>query len=263
MSVWCTAMRGRCTLSAMANRWVSLRLVCSCVALLSVAVTARGQEATEATPVEPPPSPSEAQTAALSGEGTSASTESTAAPTTAAATPGPTENSSNTGSDVQTASAPPAPAQTGGFTQRLTGSGFARQPVPAANRDSRLDLLETSFPAEQPEIFEPAPPPDSLANSRRTLARTANGITEISNRPELPNQDRLAVFNRATSPKPPSGRPSVKTEVDNPRLESQVGLPSNAVARSQSSMSPWLWVLAATAALLLVPIAFLLTRPTR
>lgn len=252
----------------MAKKWVSvarLKLsaaVCAGFFAIGFEATALGQETTESASAE------SAATAdqALTSEAPASPIPSGETSGVQAATSEPT--SSNVPEAQPPAAAAPAPPQSGGFVQRLSDrlngiNSPPSNPVPAANRDPRADLLDTSFPAEQPEMVEPDPALGAPASSRRTQARTANGITELSNRPESPPAGQLPALNRMETPKSPLSRPQVNTEVNTPRLDSQVSLPTTSIPRTSSSMSPWLWVLAGTAALLLVPIAFLLTRPTR
>jgi hypothetical protein len=244
-------------------------LVCSCVVATSLSVHA--QEATEGAPTDPA-----ASTEAVSSEAavTTEAQVSTNAPgetigeAASTSTPGASDDPAVVASGVVPPGVVPAATvslPSGGFVQRLADTlnnqHATRVAPPIPNRDPRADLLDTSFPAEQPEVVESERSFGVNANVRPTQARTANGVTELSNRSDrLP--EPAPVVNRAPLPKPPLSRPQVNTELNDSRLESQVSLRNTAITRP-SSTTPWLWVLAGTAALLLIPIAFLLTRPTR
>ncbi len=145
----------------MATKWVylarwkaSARLkvgaaVCTSLIAHCVAVTAHGQETTDGVQAESAVTPSDTTTNAA------ASGETAAAPTATA------ELASGAASEVPPPSAAPA-QQSGGFVQRFSDRLHGviptqPVPVPAANRDPRADLLDTSFPAEQPEQAEPEP----------------------------------------------------------------------------------------------------------
>lgn len=251
----------------MANWWVNLArftisaVLSSCVIALWPPLIAYGQDV-----VEPSPEAPEAPTGnAPVGEPAAGETVSPEAVDTTLA---PVSSSPAAAEAPVTPETPPQ-SQGESIPERLVNvmasreAAAAQVPVPPSNRDPRVDLLDTSFPAEQPEYDEPDPVvPGALGGVRPTQARTANGITEISNRVDLPLSDPPAV-NRVVAPPPPLSPPLVNTEVSTQRLQSQVTLPSTSLRRDASGTSPWLWVLAGAAALLLIPIAFLLTRPTR
>lgn len=253
-----------CTLWPMANRWVNVArwtvsaVVSSCVLTFWPPLVAYGQDADETSPQAPADTTEAPANSAAVGEPELGATVSPEPVDTSAAPVSVPTVAPQTAPEAQRESIPERLVNTLGGGEAVT----PQAPVPPSNRDPRLDLLDTSFPAEQPEYEEPDPVPGALGNVRPTQARTANGITEISNRVDLPISDPPSV-NRVVAPKPPLSRPQVNTEISEPRLESQVSLPSTSLRRDATGTSPWLWVLAGTAALLLIPIAFLLTRPTR
>lgn len=156
----------------------------------------------------------------------------------------------------------------------------ARQLVPAPSaEDLRLRTLDTSFPAEQPELEMPPPAREVIAEpvepvsprepSRRTVVRVVDGVTVLTNVTDIPN-DVNPQSAGAISPRPvadsAASLPAPRTApVDSPR---EVSVNANALSPASktdasTSLGLWLWVLGGVAALLLVPIGVLLSRPVR
>lgn len=165
----------------------------------------------------------------------------------------------------------PVPASTARSILDAVRAAASRQLVPFdPSRDPRLRSLDTSFPAEQPEIVEPQVEPEvpyngSRAPARRTLLRTVGGVTVLTNVDEpleesvpTPRAERLAS----------NGSVSRGSTASVPHELRQVSANVNALEptgrRPQTAAFPlWLWGLAGLAVVLLVPIAVLLTRPVR
>lgn len=165
----------------------------------------------------------------------------------------------------------PAPTSSARSMSETVRAGATRQLVPFdPSQDPRLRSLDTSFPAEQPEVVEAQVPPETpnygpRAPSRRTMLRTVDGVTVLTNLDE-PSEEN------ATAPKPvrftSNGSVSPDSTVGaSPELR-QIGANVNALEpntrRRQTDAFPlWLWALTGFAVVLLVPIAVLLTRPAR
>jgi hypothetical protein len=152
----------------------------------------------------------------------------------------------------------------------------ARQLVPA--EDLRLRKLDTSFPAEQPEFDVVEPERDVVADqsdvsprgaSRRTVVRVVDGVTVLTNVTDQPGAGEQGYVDSTTRRPATEGRADMpQTQAALVALRSDVVVNSNALspetkAGSSDGLGVWLWVLSGFAALLLVPIAVLLTRPVR
>lgn len=151
----------------------------------------------------------------------------------------------------------------------------------------RRRTLDTSFPAEHPalevpepprEVVVPPPPADSpelppnaddvsRGPSRRTVLRTINGVTVLTNVTDEVGDEARQVdpgADRALAVTPPSRAASTAG------VALERGVQANVNALNPESKTPaatglgvWLWVLTGFALVLLVPIAVLLTRPVR
>ncbi len=145
----------------------------------------------------------------------------------------------------------------------------ARQLVPLdPSQDPRLRSLDTSFPAEQPESPEPprevVAPTEPRSPVRRTLLRTVDGVTVLTNVTEpmepssLTREERAPNIRALAAPvtaSQPLGQRDVSANVN--ALEPEAKRPR------EGGFSLWLWALGGFALVLLVPIGVLLTRPVR
>jgi hypothetical protein len=165
----------------------------------------------------------------------------------------------------------PAPTSSARSMIEAVRAAATRQLVPFdPSQDPRLRSLDTSFPAEQPEVVEAQVAPETpnygpRAPSRRTMLRTVDGVTVLTNVDEPPEEN-------VTAPKAvrfaSSGSVSPGATVGAAYELRQVSANVNALEpntrRRQTDAFPlWLWALAGLAVVLLVPIAVLLTRPAR
>lgn len=175
----------------------------------------------------------------------------------------------------------PASAEATGRTMmEAVRAAAARQLTPtAAPEDLRLRTLDTSFPAEQPQLDVPEPPREVIAPplapvsprgpSRRTVARVIDGVTVLTNVTDAPEEDNAVYANVALRRSPETAGlgvpPSRAAMADSPREVSVNANALNPASKTSSStgLGWWLWVLGGFAALLLVPIGVLLTRPLR
>jgi hypothetical protein len=171
-----------------------------------------------------------------------------------------------------TAPSTAGPAASGNSIINTVGSVLGRRLMPVdPTQDPRLRALDTSFPAEQPEVVEaPRLPPEPLpprGPTRRTMLRTIDGITVLTNiddptelpAPESPNNERQDVVERPSSLAATAVREAGRGEIE----ASTNALEPELRRTKQSGFSPWVWALAGFAGLLLVPIGVLLTRPVR
>lgn len=202
------------------------------------------------------------------------------------------ETSSGTSTEV-----PPAgessQSVTAAASNAITGSASAAQPAPTADpapsarsmmgavraaarqlvpldpsQDPRLRSLDTSFPAEQLDSPEPprevVAPTETRSPARRTLLRTVDGVTVLTNvtEPEDPSpltrEERPPTTRSLAAPAteaPPLGQRDVSANVN--------ALEPEAKRQRDAGFSFWLWALGGFALVLLVPIGVLLTRPVR
>lgn len=164
------------------------------------------------------------------------------------------------------------PAPSGNPVINAVSSVLGRRLLPVdPAQDPRLRALDTSFPAEQPEVVEaprlPSVPLPPRGPSRRTMLRTIDGVTVLTNIddptefavPESPNDIRQELVDRPSSLAAPASKETARGELEasTNALEPQLRRPK------QSGFSPWVWALAGFAGVLLVPIGVLLTRPVR
>lgn len=213
----------------------------------------------------------------VNSQATALAQEEDSSDSTAAVLPAP-EGSQTTsaaptervGEPAAAPTAPPQPAPTASARSMMDGvRAAARQLVPFdPSQDPRLRSLDTSFPAEQPEAPEPPleviAPTQPRSPSRRTLLRTVDGVTVLTNVTEpaelnpLPNEERTSRTEaRAVAPAAPLqlGQREVNAQVH--------ALEPETKRRREDGFASWLWALGGFALLLLVPIGVLLSRPVR
>jgi hypothetical protein len=175
---------------------------------------------------------------------------------------------------------PPAAASTAHSMMDAVRRAAARQLIPPPPaEDLRLRTLDTSFPAEQPQLDVPEPPREVVAApvgpvpprepSRRTVVRVVDGVTVLTNVTDDPGGDNAA-YASAASPRT-IGALALDARQEQAAMAvapREVSVNANALspaskAANSTGLGVWLWGLAGFAVLLLVPIGVLLTRPVR
>jgi hypothetical protein len=181
----------------------------------------------------------------------------------------------------------PVAAASSGSSLMGTVRAAAERMLETSPEALRRRTLDTSFPAEQPALEVPEPPrevvapplpdspepPPNVADvargpSRRTVLRTVNGVTVLTNLTDDVGEEARQVEPGAEGSSvatPPSRAASATAGV---ALEREVQANVNALnpeskAPSATGLGVWLWLLTGFALVLLVPIAVLLTRPVR
>lgn len=172
------------------------------------------------------------------------------------------------GSAAPTTAPPPAP--TASARSIMDGvRAAARQLVPLdPSQDPRLRSLDTSFPAEQPEVPEPPleviAPTEPRSPARRTLLRTVDGVTVLTNVTEPVELQPMTKEERASQAEALAAPATTPLQLGQREMNASVhALEPETKRRQETGFASWLWALGGFALLLLVPIGVLLTRPVR